>query len=236
MSQLSDYALDRLRSILPLAHRQAALSLELRTLHRAFLHTLVEQGRAMSSDEIADFAPGRDTALAIWILAAADLIVLGRDGHPVGAYPITVEPTPFELTIDGASLYAMCAFDAVSVAPMFDAAVAIRSRCPITGVELRLEQRGGELVQAAPSSDVQVGIWWRNPGSVAARNLCPGIVFLRDRAAALAWQAGDTDDHDIANLYDAIDAGARFFRPLVAEERPRAGRPTAPPAHGELQR
>ncbi len=69
-----------------------------------------------------------------------------------------------------------------------------------------------------------MGVWWRNPGSIAARNLCPGIVFLRDRQAARAWQAGQVE-HDVAPLADAADAGGRFFRPLIgdialAEARP----------------
>ena len=135
----------------------------------------------------------------------------------MGAYPLTVAQTPYLLTVDGNRIQAICAVDAVSVAPMFDKEVTVHSRCSVTGTEIRIEQRGRTVVNASPSSDIQIGFWWREPGSIAARNLCPGIVFLRDRTAAIAWQAGDTRNHDFTSLVDAIDVGARFFGPLIRD-------------------
>ncbi len=223
MSQVSEYALARLQSLLPLAQRQAALSPELRRIHQHFLQSLIDKGHPPTRDEIAALASGNDAAFAIWILAAADLIVLGRDGSPAGAYPVTAEPTPYRVTIGNTCVCAMCALDAVSVAPMFDTRVIVESRCAVTGVEIHIEQEGNRVLRAS-APELQVGIWWRNPGSIAARNLCPGIVFLRDRAAARAWQ-DDLGDHEFAELADAIDAGGRFFRPLVlapAEAQPAA--------------
>ncbi len=220
MSQTVDNIVNRLTKLLPLAARQAQLSPELRNLHRAFLHSLVERGRPLTSAEIAALAPGHDALAAVWTLASMDLVVLDGTGEAVGAYPVTTEPTPHHITVNGNMLFAMCAFDAVSVEPMFGAPVTTRSRCPVTGAEIHIEQRDGRIVDLSPSPDVQVGIWWRDPGAVAARNLCPGIVFLRDVAAAQQWQAGQTSDHDFAPVADAAQAGAQFFGPLVESKQP----------------
>ena len=112
----------------------------------------------------------------------------------------------------------MCAFDAVAVAPMFNAEVAVRSRCPVTGDEIAVSMKGNNVISISPGSDVQVGVWWRDPGAVAARNFCPGLMFLRDKAAAAHWQGGRTTDHDFATIATMAEVGARFFLRLLAEE------------------
>lgn len=219
MSTISDHVVTKLTGMLPLTQRQAALAPELRQIHREFLRSLVERGRPLTRPEIAAMAPGGDATSAIWTLAANDLIVLDAHNRPVGAYPVTLEETPHVVNIGGNSLWAMCAFDAVSVAPMFGKDVTVSSRCPVTGAAIHLEQKNHTIVTALPSRDVQVGVWWRDPGAVAARNLCPGIVFLRDRAAAEAWQAGDPANREFAGLEDAVEAGSRFFSPLIGREK-----------------
>ena len=223
MSQVSDYALNRLVSLLPLAGRQATLSPELRQLHQAFLRSMVDRGRPLNEAELAAAAPGHDAVAAVFTLESLDLIVMDREGRPAGAYPLTTEPTAFQVTVNGNTIWAMCALDAMSVAPMFDTAVTIRSRCPVTGAEILVEMQGGRVTTASPGPNVQVGVWWRDPGAVAARGFCPGVVFLRDKAAARQWQAGRTTDHDFASLSDAADVGARFFRPLMAPQPALAG-------------
>jgi len=217
MSQVADHGLTRLLSLLPLPERQASLSLPLRKLHQAFLHALVERGRPLTRVEIAAGAPAHDGFSAVWTLAALDLLTLDRNGHPVGAYPITAEPTPHEITVNGNTLWAMCALDAVSVAPMFNLQVSIRSRCPVTAADITIAMDGRRLLAVSPGDGVQVGVWWRDPGPVAARSFCPGVTFLRDRVAAEYWAHGRTVDHDVASLEDAVEIGARFFAPLLAE-------------------
>lgn len=215
MLDIVAYAVNRLTNLLPLAARQAALPDYLRAVHQAFLRSIVDRGRPLNEAEIAALVPGGDAFTAIWTLVSLDLLVVDARNVPVGAYPVTVERTPHQIHVNGNRIWAMCAFDAVSVEPMFGVPVLIASRCPVTGCEIHIEHRAGRIVQVWPSPDVQVGVWWRNPGSVAARNFCPGVMFLRDRDAALQWQAGLTADRDFASLDDAAAAGARFFRPLL---------------------
>lgn len=157
MSKISDYALDRLVSLLPLAGRQATLSPELRQLHQAFLRSMVDRGRPLNGAELAAAAPGHDALAAVFTLESLDLIVMDREGRPAGAYPLTTEPTAFHVGVNGNTIWAMCALDAISVAPMFDTAVAIRSRCPVTGAEILVEMQGSRVSTASPGPNVQVG-------------------------------------------------------------------------------
>jgi hypothetical protein len=215
MSQVSDAGLEKLTFLLPLPARHAALAPELQHIHEVFLRSLVERGRPLSMDEIAELAPGGDALNAVWTLAAHDLIVLDAGRQPVGAYPVTVEQTPFRVHVKGNDIRAMCAFDAVSVAPMFETEVVIDARCPVTGEAIHVEQQDRKILNVLPSPDARVGIWWRTPGPVAARTLCAGITFLRDPAAGETWRALDPDNRDVVSLEDAIDAGGRFFKPLL---------------------
>ena len=217
MSEVVDSTLARLVSLLPLASRQANLPHELRALHRAILRSLAERGRPLSNPEIQALMPHHSPAVVLWTLASVDLVVLKDDQGLVGAYPLTTEPTPHEILINGNRLWAMCAMDALSVAPLFDASVEIASECPVTGAAIRLRMKGEQLLDVAPDPAVQLGVWWRDPYTCAARNFCPGVMFLRDIEAARLWQHGRLEDHDIAPLPLAVDVAARFFRPFFAE-------------------
>jgi hypothetical protein len=216
MSEMADTALARLVSSLPLATRQANLPRPLRLLHQAILRSLAERGRALSHAEIQALVPDHSPSVALWTLASLDLVVLKHDGSLAGAYPLTTEPTPHEIGVNGNWLWAMCAMDALAVAPLFDTSVEIGSECPITGAKIRLWMTGEQVLDAKPGPDVQLGIWWRQPYTNAARNFCPGVMFLRDVDAAQAWRDGRAD-HDFAPLPVAVDVAARFFRPFRVE-------------------
>ena len=217
MSEVADSVLARLESLLPLASRQASLPPELQALHRAILRSLADRGRPLSNPEIRALMPGHSPSVVLWTLASEDLVVL-KDGRSlVGAYPLTTEPTPHEILINGNRLWAMCAMDALSVAPLFDSTVEIASECPVTGAAIHLRMKGEQLLDVAPGPAVQLGVWWRDPYTCAARNFCPGVMFLRDGDAARLWQNGRSVDHDFAPLPLAVEVAARFFRPFFVE-------------------
>jgi mercuric reductase len=111
----------------------------------------------------------------------------------------------------------MCAIDAVAVAPMFNTKVSIHSRCPVSGAEVAVKMSGSAILELMPGPDVQIGVWWREPGAVAAKNFCPGVMFLRDIAAARTWQGGRSSDHDFASIAEAVQVAERFFRPLMLD-------------------
>jgi hypothetical protein len=113
-------AVSRLTATLPLKPRQQQLEPALVALHRDILHSFVEQGRPLTRDVmdiiLDDEGAGIDAALER--LRRDDLIVLDRVQREVeGAYPVTVEETPHQVKINGHTIHAMCALDAVSISP-----------------------------------------------------------------------------------------------------------------------
>jgi hypothetical protein len=216
-TSISD-AVQRLNEQLPLKSRQLALPPELANVHRATLTSLAEQGRPPNRTELKTLLAGSDVDAALARLASDDLVVLNPACTGIaGAYPMTMEDTPHHLRVNKQPVNAMCALDALSVGPMFDAEVEISSRCHVTGTAITLHMQGETLQEVSPSPDVHVGVRWQNPSACAAHSMCLEMVFLRDQPTAIEWQAGDTENTSLFNLQDAIAFGAGFFTPLLQD-------------------
>ena len=229
-------ALQRLHDLLPLKERQDSLSPKNRELHRAILRSLVERGRPLNETEIAQLAGGAEAGReAIALLGACDLIVRGplaltdvktnkqvvidaMGGEVVGAYPVTMEPTPHKIKVNGHAIYAMCAIDALAVGPMFDADVEIDSVCHVTGEPVHVELKKKNVVKSAPAArELRVGVRWQRVTTTAAHSLCRQMVFLKDPITAAKWQSRDPASIDIFTLAEAIDFGEGFFLPLLLD-------------------
>ncbi|MBS1854355.1 MAG: alkylmercury lyase family protein [Acidobacteria bacterium] len=216
MTSLVDSALERLNLRLPLAARLAALPPELVRVHRAILRSLYDTGSPPAPDQIAAMLSTFTLERALDRLDADDLAVLSPDRTRVlGAYPMTSEPTPHLVETGDRAVHAMCAVDALAISPMFGGAVAIRSRCRITKTPVTIRQQGCQILSAEPAG-VLVGVRWEHTTrGHAAHSLCMEMVYLRDEAAAREWHHGDTENHTVLPLGDAVELGARFFTPLV---------------------
>lgn len=220
MAPSIEHAVARLETQLPLRSRQRALDPARRRLHRRVLESLVMHASPPGRDEIAALVGASDTDEAVAALAAADLVVLSKDRRRiVGAYPLTTERTPHRLLVHGRSIHAMCALDAVAVAPAFGVKVEICSRCRVTGEPVHVVQDGARIVQAQPAG-VTVGVRWQKPdGEHAAHSMCREMIFLADDAAAAAWHGGDLDRYSVYALEQAVAFGAAVFGPLRLETR-----------------
>jgi hypothetical protein len=152
---------------------------------------------------------------ALQQLAADDLVVLSPDRREVtGAYPFTIEERVHTVSINGRQLHAMCALDAMSVAPMFDAVTTVCSRCHVSGEPVEVSMQGNRVTSSCPDRP-WIGIRWQGTSGCAARSLCLDMVFLRDEATARAWQAQDSENISILELPSAVRLGAAFFCPLL---------------------
>ncbi len=227
--------LRRLHDLLPLKERQQSLVAEHKRVHQAILRTLVEEGRALSRGEIAAMLDVSDESAAsvIALLGSYDLVVRNElavtdartgqlvvldamGGEVVGAYPVTTEKTIHQVHVKGKRIFAMCAVDALAVAPMFGVEAEISSVCSMTGDSVQIRQRGTQVLEASPSAErIRVGVRWQRPTTCAAHVLCRQMVFLRDPDVAREWEGGDPISKELFTLPEAIAFGDAFFGPLI---------------------
>lgn len=96
------------------------------------LAELIASGAPVTVEAIASRLPGRERAdleAAVRILDEKDMVLL-EDGEIKLAYPFAAAPTPFAVRLeDGRERYAVCAIDALGVAPMLGQRVTIRASC-----------------------------------------------------------------------------------------------------------
>ena len=89
---------------------------------------------------------GIDPAEALAVLAREDLVHVDANSQPLVAYPFSTPPRGHRVLIDGQRwVEAMCAIDAVGIAPMLGVAIEIHSRDPVNAGEVwvRLDPREG---------------------------------------------------------------------------------------------
>ena len=210
-------AVDKLNSLLPLAARQQQLDAELQQLHLAILNSFVEQGRPLPITEAASYLSQHSVEQAFQILARNDLIVLDVEQQMImGAYPLTYEVTPHVIEVNGHAINAMCALDALSVAPMFGVETGIKSSCAISGTPVSIHMQGEQVVTAVEEGDnLYVGIRWQQPCGAAAHSLCRDMVFLLGEEAAEKWQQRSEIEGSVFDLPTAVAIGSVFFRPLM---------------------
>jgi mercuric reductase len=157
-----------------------------------------------------------DAVTVIDRLSSEDLIV-ATEGRIEGAYPFSLEPTPHVLSIGGFRVYAMCALDAVAVAPVFGLEVVTTSRCAVTGAPIRIHQVAAEVHESEPVG-LRVGVRWQQPDGCAAHSMCREMVFLSDLETAEHWRGEDPDGAGIFDLSEAVEFGVGFFAPLISDD------------------
>jgi hypothetical protein len=199
--------------------RRALLSSSERELYFWILRRFAAHGRPSSAATRA--AAGRlgvDVEGALETLAREDLVHLGRDGEIAVAYPFSGGPTAHTVRFSsGHEAYAMCAIDALGVAPMFDAPIEIVSRDPLTGDEIR--------ARLAPDGD---GDWQPKPTVVAAGVLdrhgdacsgcCPVLNFFASPANAERWLHEHPQVRgQVVSIPDASAAGRAVFGDVFDE-------------------
>ncbi|WP_455365940.1 alkylmercury lyase family protein [Kaarinaea lacus] len=209
-------AIERLNSQLPLQARQSQLAPELKATHQAILRSLVNKGQPPTPAELEKLLGENAVDDGLQRLAKDDLIVLDTVGKQVvGAYPVTIEKTPHRILVNGHNIFAMCALDAVSVAPMFDAHIEIASQCNITREPIAITMQGAEILTVQPSSEVRIGVRWQMPCGVAAHSMCLEMVFLLNEQVASEWQNDDVENKSLFDLPHAVEFGRQFFMPLL---------------------
>jgi hypothetical protein len=116
----------------------------------------------------------------------------------------------------GASAYAMCAIDALGMAGMLRASVAIRSADPATGEAVTVTVTGSDAVWHPATAVVFVGRTASECAGPSAAVCCEYINFFAGHSAAAAWAtAHPMVTGGVLSQDRALEVGEQIFGRLL---------------------
>jgi mercury(II) reductase len=186
----------------------------------ALLQLYAELGRAPATAALAERAGLDETAIQPLLeeLRRRDLVVLDRD-KIVGAYPFSDRDTGHRVTLDGRTLNAMCAVDALGIGAMTVHDIAVASRCRHCGAPIHIttQERGQALADVAPATTV-AWLSVRYEDGCAANSLCTVTSFFCSDDHLTAWrQERESDEPGFRlSIREALEIGRAIFGPSLA--------------------
>jgi hypothetical protein len=169
---------------------------------------LAEQARAHDLDPEA----------ASEILAREDLVHTDDDGAVLVAYPFSARPRGHRVTIDdGPTVEAMCAIDALGIAPMLNKPIEVGSHDPISRSEVRVRLHPQEGAAWEPETAVVLA------GSSCASGpsycgCCDVLNFFDSTETAQQYLLEHADLTGIPiSILEAIEAGHAIFGEVLEE-------------------
>ena len=186
----------------------------------ALLQLYAADGRAPTIGTLGERAALSESAIRPLLeeLRRRDLVVLDDD-KIVGAYPFTDLDTGHQVTVDGRTLNAMCAVDALGVGAMTERDIAVASPCRHCGAPVRItmRDRGQALADVAPVTAV-VWLSVRYEDGCAASSLCATTAFFCSDEHLSAWRDERSADEPgfRLSIEEGLEAGRALFGPSLA--------------------
>ncbi len=162
---------------------------------------------------------GLDPEAVFARLSREDLVHLGADGEITVAYPFSGHTTAHRVRFaSGHETYAMCALDALGIAPMLEQTIAIESRDPLSSEEIHVRlPPEGDGVWQPHSAVVVAGVLERQADS--CRGCCPVVNFFATSNNAEHWLEAHPDVRgQTISLPEAIAAGRAVFADALTAE------------------
>ena len=157
-------------------------------------------------------------SVALASLASDDLVHTGTDVAITVAYPFSGRPTAHRVQLDVHEVHAMCAIDALGMAPMFGRPIRVESSDPVSGDTVRVE--------LAPDGDAS---WTPQEAVVVSGSSCDGAAFngcchvlnfFSARENAEQYLSARADVRGIViSIREAIEAGRCVFGDALSEIR-----------------
>jgi hypothetical protein len=201
------------------AARRARLSENERELYFWILRRFATGGRP-SSAELREAAErlGLNAEQGLEKLAREDLVHRGSDGEVTVAYPFSGRPTAHRVRFPGGhEVDAMCAIDALGIAPMFGATIEVGSRDPVSGDAIQARVAADGAAEWWPESAVVVaGVLDRQSDS--CRGCCPVLNFFVSTATAERWLAQNPQVRgSVISMDEAAAAGRAVFGEVLRQ-------------------
>lgn len=199
--------------------RRSRLTEDERELYFWILRRFASQGRPNSADVRATAERlALDAEHALGTLAREDLVHRGADGEISVAYPFSGRPTAHRVRFPGGhEVDAMCALDALGIAPMFGEPIEIQSRDPLSGDEIRARVAPG-AAEWSPDSAVVIAGAIRSERDDACGGCCPVLNFFASAGSAERWLAEHPDVRGRPiSMEEAAAAGRAVFADALAD-------------------
>jgi Alkylmercury lyase len=192
--------------------RHARLSDSERELYFWILSNFGSTGRPTAANmRLAAEHFGLDPHQALHALATQDLVHTDQDQEILVAYPFSGRPTEHRVRFQsGHEVHAMCAIDALGIAPMFDQSIEIASRDPLTGEDMRVELAPDGAGSWQPEETVVV--CGASGSGESCSNCCPVLNFFVSTENGERWLEARPDVRGyVMTMSDAIEAGRAVF-------------------------
>jgi hypothetical protein len=219
-SETSRQALDAIFEVFGVAQGWTDYTTAEDRVRAAVLRSYGDRGRAPSVAELAADSGLPEVAVrdALGRLRGRDMVVLdGASGEVAGAYPFTERDTGHRVRLDGRTLNAMCAVDALGAGAMFGRDSVIQSSCRQCARKIAITtgEEGAALATVVPAETVVwTGIQYQDQ---AATTLCTVIAFFCSDAHLEAWHSENPGLKGYRMTVDeGMQTGKAIFTPFLA--------------------
>lgn len=214
-SEKIEKALEHLAEILPLHENFSGLDDSSKKIYQAILSSFPNKGRIANLEELEEIDTNAKEIVAS--LAEKDMVTMDDKGNLSGAYPFTVQERQHKVEINGHTVHAMCALDALAPSAMFDCVTKVSSECDVTKKPVNIELNKQDILNQDEVSDVLFGINWQaaNQEISCAESLCTEMLFLKGKDVAEKWQQERAANREVFTLPEAMEFAAAFFVHLV---------------------
>jgi Alkylmercury lyase len=139
-----------------------------------------------------------------------------QDGEIMVAYPFSGRTTDHIVRFKGGhEVHAMCAIDALGMAPMFDQSIEVVSRDQVTGERIEIDLRPDGTGDWQP--DQAVVVCGASGDGESCRSCCPVLNFFASPENGERWLAERPDVQGyVMTMAEAIEAGRTVFGDVLA--------------------
>jgi|HubBroStandDraft_6_1064221.scaffolds.fasta_scaffold448432_1 hypothetical protein len=190
----------------------------LRAVHQAVLRSFVHTGAAPDFPSLAEHAAPFGVSQVLAELADGDFLCLDHAGQITAAYPFSATPTRHQVQLSGgATVFAMCAIDALGVSAMAGVPVVIDSADPFTGEPVTVRVAGATSSWDPATAVVYVGRTGDQCAGPSASVCCEYMNFFATGAAAAAWAASHPQiTGGVLSQGRALQVGIDIFGQLLS--------------------
>jgi alkylmercury lyase len=153
------------------------------------LYRLLAAGQPVDSSALAESARLPVDAVRAALERLPGLYTDDRQ-RVIGFWGLSIRPMPHQMTVNGQTIYAWCAWDTLFLPELLASMAGVQSRCPTTGRRITLTVEGTQVTSRDPAETVFSFLHRDQPFDAdTIRTFCHYVHFFVDPEAAADWTA-----------------------------------------------